>query len=165
MKIKFCGAAQTVTGSCHLLTLDDGYTILMDSGFYQGNKKEFNDFNRKWLFDPAEIDCVVLSHAHIDHCGRIPKLVKDGFKGKIYCTSATWDLAAMMLLDSAKIQQSDAHYSNKRRKKRGEPQDVKPIYVAQDVENCMQNFVRVDYDTWRKINDKVSVIFKDSARR
>ncbi|MFC1667694.1 MBL fold metallo-hydrolase RNA specificity domain-containing protein [Candidatus Omnitrophota bacterium] len=69
MKIKFCGAAQTVTGSCHLLTLEDGYTILMDAGFYQGRKKEFNVFNRTWLFNPADIDCMLLSHAHIDHCG------------------------------------------------------------------------------------------------
>jgi len=161
MKIKFCGAAQAVTGSCHLLTLDDGYTILMDAGFYQGSKKEFNDFNKLWLFNPREIDCMVLSHAHIDHCGRIPQLVKDGFKGNIFCTSATRDLAAMMLLDSAKIQERDAYYSNKRRKKRGEPQDVIPIYVSRDAENCMRNFVGIGYDELHKINDKVSVIFRD----
>ena len=163
MKIKFCGAAQTVTGSCHLLTLDAGYTILIDAGFYQGTKQEFNDFNRIWLFNPKKIDCMVLSHAHVDHCGRIPKLVKDGFKGKIYSTSATRDLAEMMLLDSAKIQETDAYYSNKRRRLRGEPQDVVPIYVTRDAENCMQNFVGIDYDKLHKINDKVSVIFRDSG--
>jgi len=163
MKIKFCGAAQTVTGSCYLLTLDDGYTILMDAGFYQGRKKEFNDFNRLWLFNPREIDCMVLSHAHIDHCGRIPKLVKDGFKGDIFCTSATRDLAEMMLLDSAKIQETDAYYSNKRRKKRGEPQDVVPIYVTRDAKNCMRNFVGVGYDKLHRINDKVSVKFRDNG--
>ncbi len=163
MKIKFCGAAQAVTGSCHLLTLDDGYTILMDAGFYQGSKKEFNDFNRAWLFNPQEIDCVVLSHAHIDHCGRIPKLVKDGFKGDIFCTSATRDLAALMLMDSAKIQERDAYYSNKRRKKRGGPQDVKPIYGIRDAKNCLRNFVGIGYDKLHRINDKVSVIFRDNG--
>ncbi|MBL7198307.1 MAG: MBL fold metallo-hydrolase [Candidatus Omnitrophica bacterium] len=163
MKIKFCGAAQTVTGSCYLLTLDDGYTILMDAGFYQGSKKEFNDFNRLWLFNPREIDCMVLSHAHIDHCGRIPKLVKDGFKGNIFCTSATRDLAAMMLLDSAKIQERDAYYSNKRRKKRGEPQDVVPIYITRDAKNCMRNFIGIGYDKLHRINDKVSVNFRDNG--
>jgi len=163
MKIKFCGAAQAVTGSCYLLTLDDGYTILMDAGFYQGSKRKFNDFNRLWLFNPREIDCMVLSHAHIDHCGRIPKLVKDGFKGNIFCTNATRDLAAMMLLDSAKIQERDAYYSNKRRRKRGEPQDVKPIYVTRDAKNCMQNFVGIAYDKLHRINDKVSVIFRDNG--
>ena len=163
MKIKFCGAAQAVTGSCHLLALDNGYTILMDAGFYQGRKKEFNDFNRTWLFNPREIDCMVLSHAHIDHCGRIPKLVKDGFKGSIFCTNATKDLAAMMLMDSAKIQERDAYYSNKRRKQRGEPQDVEPIYVFRDVENCMRNFFGVDYDKSHKINNEVSVKFRDNG--
>ena len=163
MKIKFCGAAQAVTGSCHLLALDNGYTILMDAGFYQGRKKEFNDFNRTWLFNPAEIDCMVLSHAHIDHCGRIPKLVKDGFKGDIFCTNATKDLAAMMLMDSAKIQERDAYYSNKRREQRGEPQDVEPIYVSRDVKNCMRNFIGVGYDESHRINDEVSVKFRDNG--
>ena len=163
MKIKFCGAAQTVTGSCHILTLDDGYTILIDAGFYQGTKAEFNDFNRTWLFNPKDIDCMVLSHAHIDHCGRIPKLVKDGFKGKIFSTMATRDLAAMMLLDSAKIQEGDAYYSNKRRERLGEPQDVVPIYATWDAKNCMQNFVGIDYDKLHKINDTVSVVFRDNG--
>ena len=89
MKIKFCGAAQEVTGSAHLITLDDGYKILLDCGLYQGNREEMRDFNKKFLFDPADIDCLILSHAHIDHSGRIPKLVKDGFKGEIHSTHAT----------------------------------------------------------------------------
>ena len=86
MKITFCGAAREVTGSSHLLTLDNGYKILLDCGLYQGNDDDMEDFNQKWLFNPAEIDCLVVSHAHIDHTGRIPKLVADGFKGKIYST-------------------------------------------------------------------------------
>jgi len=163
MKIKFCGAAQTVTGSCHLLTLDDGYNILMDAGFYQGRKKEFNEFNREWLFDPKEIDCMVLSHAHIDHSGRIPSLVKNGFKGNVFCTSATRDLAAMMLMDSARIQERDAYYSNKRRGERGVAQDVEPIYVSRDAEKCMRSFVGAGYDKSHRINDKVSVIFRDTG--
>ncbi|MGB1243699.1 MAG: MBL fold metallo-hydrolase, partial [Chitinophagales bacterium] len=81
--IKFCGAAQTVTGSSHLLTLNNGYTILLDCGLYQGIEDKFEDFNESWQFKPSEIDCVILSHAHIDHSGRLPKLVKDGFSGEI----------------------------------------------------------------------------------
>ena len=79
MKLKICGAARTVTGSCHLLTLDSGYTVLLECGLYQGREDELDDFNFKWEFDPAKIDLLVVSHAHIDHIGRIPKLVKDGF--------------------------------------------------------------------------------------
>ena len=103
MQVKFCGAAREVTGSAHLVTLDNGYTILLDCGLYQGNDEEMEDFNENWLFDPAKIDCLVLSHAHIDHSGRIPKLVRDGFQGKIYATHATRSLCAIMLVDSAMI--------------------------------------------------------------
>ena len=110
MKLKFCGAAGTVTGSCHLLELDDGFKILMDCGLYQGKDDFLENFNREWIFDPEEIDLMILSHAHIDHSGRIPKLVKDGFRGDIVCTSATRDLAAIMLLDSGGIQEQDAKY-------------------------------------------------------
>jgi len=84
MKLQFCGAAGTVTGSSHLLTLDDGFTILLDCGLYQGKDKDFDDFNGSWYFEPSKIDLVILSHAHIDHSGRLPKLVKDGFKGGIF---------------------------------------------------------------------------------
>ena len=103
MKIQFCGAAREVTGSAHLLTLDSGFTILMDCGLYQGRSKDMANFNTNWYFKPAQIDCMILSHAHIDHCGRIPKLVKDGFTGDIISTHATRSLCAIMLLDSAKI--------------------------------------------------------------
>ena len=110
MNIKFCGAAGTVTGSAHLITLDNGYKILLDCGLYQGNDQEMDDFNASWYFEPSEIDLMILSHAHIDHCGRIPKLVRDGFQGDILCTHATRSLCAIMLLDSAKIQERDAEY-------------------------------------------------------
>ena len=95
MKLKFCGAAGTVTGSSHLLTLDNGTKILLDCGLYQGAEAGYENFNEKFLFNPSEIDIVVLSHAHIDHCGRLPKLVKDGFRGRIYSTHATRDLTAI----------------------------------------------------------------------
>jgi metallo-beta-lactamase family protein len=120
MTLQFCGAARTVTGSCHLLTLDDGYTILLDCGLYQGNEEDFDDFNVEWLFEPSRIDAVILSHAHIDHCGRLPKLVKDGFGGTIYATPATHDLAAIMLLDSAFIQEKDAQWQNKKQSRSGD---------------------------------------------
>ncbi len=104
MHLTFCGAAREVTGSAHLLTLDDGFTILLDCGIYQGRNDDMVGFNEQWLFEPSTIDCVVLSHAHIDHSGRLPKLYKDGFRGNIYTTPATQSLCTIMLMDSAKIQ-------------------------------------------------------------
>jgi metallo-beta-lactamase family protein len=118
MKLTFCGAAETVTGSAHLLELEDGFKILLDCGLYQGREKDMESFNRTWLFEPTELDCVVLSHAHIDHSGRLPKLVKDGFTGPIYSTHATRSLASIMLLDSAVIQERDAEWENKKLKKK-----------------------------------------------
>jgi len=160
MKIKFCGAAQTVTGSAHLLTLNNGFTILLDCGLYQGSEDIFEDFNRSFLFDPKEVDCVILSHAHIDHSGRLPKLIKDGFEGYIYSTHATHDLSAIMLLDSAHIQERDAHYENKRRK--SGPR-VKPLYDIGDVQQTMENFVSVGYNKWLKINEECEVLFRDAG--
>ena len=113
MTIKFCGAAQEVTGSAHLITLDSGYQVLLDCGLYQGRNKDMQNFNETWYFDPKQIDCMILSHAHIDHSGRIPKLVKDGFSGCIHSTHATRSLCSIMLLDSAKIQERDAEWHNK----------------------------------------------------
>jgi metallo-beta-lactamase family protein len=161
MKIKFCGAAGTVTGSCHLLTLDSGFTLLLDCGLYQGHEDAFDEFNEKWLFDPKTIDCMLLSHAHIDHTGRIPKLVKDGFDGNIICTSATRDLCAVMLLDSASIQEKEAQYKNKRRK---ENQAItEPLYTSKDTEYALHQFVTIGYSRWLKINDEVSVKFEDAG--
>ena len=127
MQIKFCGAAREVTGSAHLITLDSGYKILLDCGLYQGYAKEMKDFNNQWLFNPAEIDTLILSHAHIDHAGRIPKLVADGFKGAIRSTHATRSLCAIMLMDSAKIQESDAKYTNKRRERAIQNNEIEPL--------------------------------------
>ncbi|MDN5215456.1 MBL fold metallo-hydrolase [Fulvivirgaceae bacterium BMA12] len=162
MKLKFCGAARTVTGSSHLLTLDDGYKILFDCGLYQGREDGYEDFNRQWHFEPSEIDCLILSHAHIDHIGRVPALVKDGFDGNIICTSATRDLAAIMLLDSAFIQEKDVQYVNKRRVKEGKT-PLEPLYTAIDAKKCLDNFVGIAYNRWFQINEQISVLFKDGG--
>ncbi|MBK7569152.1 MAG: MBL fold metallo-hydrolase [Bacteroidetes bacterium] len=160
MKLKFCGAAGTVTGSSHLLTLDNGINILMDCGLYQGNEPEYENFNEKFLFDPAKIDIVVLSHAHIDHCGRLPKLVKDGFNGRIYATHATKDLTAILLLDSAFIQQRESAFTNKHRT--DEPAE-EPLYDVDDVRRTMELFRTVGYNKWFGIDPDVEMVFKDSG--
>ncbi len=162
MKVKFCGAAQTVTGSSHLLTLDNGYKILLDCGLYQGYDEKFEEFNKKFLFKPEDVDCMILSHAHIDHSGRIPKLCKDGFEGNIYCTNATRDLSAVMLQDSGFIQERDAAYNNKNSKKFG-TEKIKPLYTVKDAQRCIEQFVGISYNRWFKINDFVEVLFKDAG--
>lgn len=164
MKIKFCGAAQEVTGSAHLVTLDDGTTILLDCGLYQGSSSDMKDFNETWQFDPKTIDILVLSHAHIDHSGRIPKLVKDGFKGKIYATHATRSLCSIMLLDSAKIQESDASYYNRKMRKRKKKFDRRePLYSTKDAKRAVDRFVALPYDRWQRIHDQVEVQYRDAG--
>ncbi len=163
MKIKFCGAAREVTGSCHLITLDSGYTILLDCGLYQGHDKAMENFNDSFLFNPNSVDCMVLSHAHIDHTGRIPKLVKDGFKGTIYATHATRDLSAIMLLDSAGIQEMDAQFHNKKAKKQGKAEDSLPLYTAENVTAALKLFACYGYDTWFKIHEGVEIYFTDAG--
>ena len=170
MNIKFCGAAGTVTGSCHLLTLDNGFKILMDCGLYQGREEEMKGFNERWYFQPSEIDLMILSHAHIDHCGRIPKLVHDGFKNDILSTHATRSLCAIMLLDSAKIQERDAEYHNKRMtKKQKKKKGLKnkgfktPLYTSEDVAPTMDLFVGMGYERWHRVNENVEVLFRDAG--
>lgn len=119
MKISFHGAARTVTGSKHLLTLKSGKKVLLDCGLFQGMGKNTEELNATFGFDPVEISYLILSHAHIDHSGLIPKLVKEGFKGTIYATPATKALAEILLEDSAIIQRDDTKFINKRRAKRG----------------------------------------------
>jgi metallo-beta-lactamase family protein len=164
MTIQFCGAAQEVTGSAHLLTLSDGYKILLDCGLYQGSSKKWKRFNENFLFKPEQVDCMILSHAHIDHSGRIPKLVKDGFKGNIICTHATRSLCSIMLMDSAKIQERDVEYWNKRQAKKGKKfEPRKPLYTMEDAEICMDNFVAHPYDQWLEISKGVEVMFRDAG--
>lgn len=160
MKVKFCGAARQVTGSAHLITLKDGFKILLDCGLYQGNDKEMKDFNSNWEFEPTEVNCVILSHSHIDHSGRLPKLIRDGYKGPIYCTHATRSLCAIMLLDSAFIQERDASYWNKKNKgkKRREP-----LYDKNDVKETMERFVTFGYGRTFEVYPGVKATFRDAG--
>ncbi|MBC7885501.1 MAG: MBL fold metallo-hydrolase [Saprospiraceae bacterium] len=166
MKIKFCGAAQYVTGSCHLIELEDGFKILLDCGLFQGKGSHIWDWNNQWYFKPAEIDCLVLTHAHIDHCGRIPKLVKDGYTGPIHATHATRSLCAVMLLDSAKIQEMDVQWHNERilkKRKRETFRLREPLYTSEHVGPTMVKFEGHPYDTWEQIHPNVQVIYRDAG--
>ena len=175
MKIKFCGAAQTVTGSCHLVTLTDGLTILLDCGMFQGGAGDLEELNGSWGFNPSDVDVMVLSHAHIDHCGRIPKLVKDGFQGKIFCTHATRDLAGIMMMDTAHILEKDAEYFNEKVRKKianrnkqdnhDSPQlkTRKALYNAKDVAVSLEQFVSCSYDKWMTIAEGVRIQFRDAG--
>lgn len=162
MKIAFHGAARTVTGSKHLITLKNGKKILLDCGMFQGMGKDTDAYNRDFGFEPSEVDVMILSHAHIDHSGLIPKLVKDGFNGKIFCTSATKELAKILLEDSGEIQESDIKYSNKRRLAEGQPL-LKPLYTIEDAKNSFGSFVEVNYGSWQKVIDDAEVLFTDAG--
>ncbi len=162
MKIQFFGAAQTVTGSKHLLTLESGFKVLLDCGMFQGMGAEGETRNRDFHFDASTINCVILSHAHIDHCGLLPKLSAEGFNGKIYCTPPTADLCGIMLRDSAFIQESDLKHVNKRRAKKGE-ELFKPLYTIEDAEAVLQNLVEVTYLEEYIINDEISFNFTDQG--
>ena len=166
MKIQFCGAARNVTGSAHLITLDDGKKILLDCGLYQGHSSKMEELNREWFFKPSEIDYVVLSHAHIDHSGRLPQLVKDGYRGHIYSTHATRSLCAIMLLDSARIQERDAEYFNKKqlkKKKRKRKPLKEPLYTPDDVAMTMPLFVGYSYEKWFRLSKNIKVLFRDAG--
>ena len=162
MKMKFCGAAGTTTGSQHLLEVN-GKRILLDCGLYQGSRKHAYDINCCFPhFDPKSIDVVILSHAHIDHSGNLPNLTTKGFTGNIYATHATRDLCQIMLADCARIQQSDIEWVNKHRKKEGlEP--ALPLCDEQDAERCLRQFVTVSYDRPIPVSDGVKVTFIDAG--
>ncbi len=162
MKIAFHGAARNVTGSKHLVTLANGTQILLDCGLFQGMGKETDELNKSFGFNAAEVDFLILSHAHIDHSGLIPRLVAQGFKGKIYCTSATRDLAKILLLDSAKIQAGDLKYKNKKLAKRGQPLE-EALYEEADALMAMSFFEVVDYHKEVKIAEGVAVQFIDAG--
>ena len=165
MKIKFCGAAREVTGSCHLIELSDGYRILLDSGLYQGKDEDMQSFNRHLLFKPDSIDTVILSHAHIDHTGRLPYLVRKGLKASVHCTHATRSLCTIMLKDSAMIQERDAQYQNRKLRKQGKSSKhfVEPLYTDIDVSRTLSMMVGHSYDTWFKVSDRVSVYYSDAG--
>lgn len=162
MKIAFHGAARTVTGSKHLLTLSNGKKYLLDCGMFQGMGKETDALNRDFGFDPAAVDHLILSHAHIDHCGLIPKFVKEGFKGKIFATPATKDLAAILMEDSAGIQENDLKFVNKRRAAEGLPYFL-PLYTTEDALKAVEHFETVNYDQWFTIDENVQVLYKDAG--
>ncbi|HTY35690.1 MAG TPA: MBL fold metallo-hydrolase [Bacteroidota bacterium] len=161
MKIQFLGAAQTVTGSMHLVTVN-GSRILLDCGLFQGKRAEAFERNKTLPFDASTIDAVVLSHAHIDHAGNLPNLVKSGFKGPIYTTSATRDLSKVMLFDSAYLQERDVEFVNKQHKKRNEPL-VESLYSTDDVEQTVAQMSSVLYETSTEIADGVSITFADAG--
>ncbi|OAV43983.1 MBL fold metallo-hydrolase [Lewinella sp. 4G2] len=163
MQIKFCGAAREVTGSAHLITLDSGYTILLDCGLYQGYNDSMKGFNENWAFQPANVDCVILSHAHIDHTGRIPKLVKDGYSGPIYATHATRALCTLLLTDSAFIQEKDAEYYNKRQQKKGSKKRREPLYTRPDVKPALDKFVGLPYERWQTLTPGVEMLYRDAG--
>jgi metallo-beta-lactamase family protein len=162
MILTFKGAAKTVTGSKHIITTQQGKKILLDCGLYQNSAKDNDELNSHLGFNPAEIDAVILSHAHIDHSGNLPLLVKLGFTGKIYATPATRDLCEVMLMDSAHIHENDMVFLNKRRAKMGKP-PLKPLYTTKDAGKCMKHFYTVPYHNEFVINDEVSFNFTDAG--
>ena len=162
MKIKFLGAAREVTGSKHLITTDDGTTILLDCGLYQGKGLQTDELNRNLGFNPKDIDYLILSHAHIDHSGLVPYIVKNGFEGMIICTHATRDLCAILLSDSARIHEHDAHTFNKKRRREGLP-TIEPIYRIEDAEKSLGYFVSIGFNNKFKINKNVSLIFTETG--
>jgi metallo-beta-lactamase family protein len=162
MKIAFHGAAHCVTGSKHLLTLKNGKKILLDCGLFQGMGKETDEMNQSFGFDPAELQYLILSHAHIDHSGLIPKLVKDGFSGRIFCTPATKELAYILMEDSAQIQQEDTKYINKKRAKQHRP-PIQPLYNKANVETAIQLFEAVPYEQPFIIDDELELLYTDAG--
>ena len=161
MRVHFLGATRTTTGSVYLFELN-GQRLLLECGLFQGRRGESIERNRNFPFDPRQIDAVVLSHAHIDHCGNLPNLCRQGFEGNIYCTFATRDLASIMLEDSAEIQKDDAAFVSKKRAKQGLP-PVEPLYCAQDADKAVRQFVCFNYDRPFPVTDGITVTFRDAG--
>lgn len=160
MQITFHGAARTVTGSKHVLHIQSGKKILLDCGLFQGMGKDTIGLNEEWGFIPGEIDHVIISHAHIDHIGLLPKLVKDGYKGKIYCTPATASLIKILLIDSARIQEDDVRYINKVRAKENK-NAVKPLYTEEDATSVFPMLETIGYNEHFIIENGVELLFTD----
>ncbi len=161
MLLEFQGAARTVTGSMHVLHMN-GSTVLLDCGLFQGRRAEANERNKNFPFDPASIDVVVLSHAHIDHSGNLPNLVKQGFKGPIYCTPATKDLCAIMLADSGHIQEKDAEFLNKKLARQHQPL-IEPLYTSEDASAAMALFRVVQYEKEFDVLRNLTARFVDAG--
>lgn len=161
MQIQFLGATRTTTGSMYLLEVNQK-KILLECGLFQGQRDESIERNRNFTFKPSELDAVILSHAHIDHCGNLPNLCRQGYTGSIYCTFATRDLASIMLEDSAEIQRADAEFVSKKRAKHNLP-PVEPLYTTIDAEKAIRQFVSLNYDRPIHVTDGVTVTFKDAG--
>ena len=161
MKIQFIGAVRSVTGSMHLVEVN-GYRVLLECGLFQGRRQESYERNRTLPFDCSSIDAMVLSHAHIDHSGNIPNLVRSGFQGNIYATPATRDLCSAMLRDSGYIQEQDAGYVNKWRRRKGQP-PIEPIYTVEDATKSLNQFVGVNYGRPMLIGPGITLRFQDAG--
>ncbi|MDP2916935.1 MAG: MBL fold metallo-hydrolase [Dehalococcoidia bacterium] len=161
MKLTFHGAVRNVTGSMHLVELDQR-RILLDCGLYQGRRKETYERNLNFPFDPSTLNALVLSHAHIDHLGNVPNLVKRGFSGDIHLTLATADLANVMLHDAAHLQESDAKFASKVRQRHNQP-PVEPLFVTEDIAPVLELFETHSYNRWFKMMDGVRAIFREAG--
>lgn len=162
MKLSFHGASRTVTGSKHVLSLQNGKKILLDCGLFQGLGQDTEKLNDEFGFNPKEIDVLLLSHAHIDHSGLIPKLVKDGFSGKIICTEATKDLSEILLYDSAEIQTYETDCINKKREAHNLA-PYQPLYTTDDVAEAMKLFEIINYNDWRHVLEDVEVLYTNAG--
>jgi metallo-beta-lactamase family protein len=162
MKISFHGAARTVTGTKHLIHLEDGRQILLDCGMFQGLGKETEELNEHFGFKPDKINAVLLSHAHIDHSGLLPKLVKEGYRGKIFSTPGTKDLSEILLYDSAEIQTYEIEYINKKRAAKNKP-PYEPLYAADDVTRMIELFETFEYEEWFPVVDGVEAMFTNAG--
>lgn len=162
MKIAFHGAARTVTGSKHLITLKSGKKLLLDCGLFQGLGPDTDAFNRDFGFLPQEIDAMILSHAHVDHCGLIPKLIKEGYHGRIFCTDATKELSYLLMQDSGEIQESEARYHNKGSQAQGTPL-IKPLYTLEDAKACISYLEVQPYGQWFPVMEGVEAMFTDAG--
>ncbi len=161
MKIKFCGAAQNVTGAQFVVTVN-GTSLMLDCGLFQGRRQEAYEKSKKFHFDPTSIDTLILSHAHMDHSGNIPNLIKHGYGGSIFATQPTVDLCKIMLKDSAYLQQRDIEWVNKIRAKKKEP-PIEPLYTLEDVKASLDSFVSVDYDRVFTVGQGVNVTLRDAG--
>ena len=162
MHIVFHGAAREVTGSKHILELNDGTTILLDCGMFQGLGKQTDELNGHFGFNPKKVDIMILSHAHIDHCGLIPRLVAEGFNGPIYCTAPTMDLARILMTDSARIQMSDIEYTNEYREKKGLPAE-EPLYTEDDAIAALGLFKIVEYNEEVELTPRIKLTLTDAG--
>ena len=163
IKLNFLGAVENVTGSRYLLEVD-GTRVLIDCGLYQERQLIGRNWD-KFSFPPGSINAVLVTHAHLDHCGLLPKLIKDGFKGKVYCTEATAEIAKIVLLDSGHLQEEDARYKRKRHKKEGRkpPRSVKPLYTVTDAQAALPYFSPVKYKQTVAVSDSVEATFYDAG--